>query len=177
MMRSIPVEPASRKKIWRKPLLSRMPHVLTVLLLAVVALGACKDDDEVPSQSPEEQIADFLASQNITDAQTTPSGLVYVINEPGSDERPNPNSSITINYRGYLTDGTTFDQTTGSPRTFPLRNLIEGWQEGLQLVGRGGDIQLLIPPSLGYGNNPPPGTGITRNSVIVFDIELIDFSN
>lgn len=135
--------------------------------------GAAAD---VLSASPGEQLEAYLSAEGIEGEQTTASGLVYVVEEPGGVNTPALHEDITILYKGYLVDGTVFDQTQGrSPRTFPLSQLIPAWQEGLQLIGRGGKIKLLAPPGIAYGSNPPPGTPIRANSVLVFDIELVDF--
>ena len=147
-----------------------------LLLASALFLGACSGDDDAATGVPiDEQIDTFIADNNLTDVQRTSSGLVYVILEPGGPERPTVADDITINYRAYLTDGRTFDETSGTPRTFPLGNLIRAWQEAIPLIGRGGEILILAPPSIAYGQNPPRGTGITSNSVLVFDIELVDF--
>jgi FKBP-type peptidyl-prolyl cis-trans isomerase FkpA len=81
---------------------------------------------------------------------------------------------VVANYKGYLTDGTVFDESkTGSPATFALKTVIPGWQEGLQLIGVKGKIKLLIPSALGYGSTAK--TNIPANSVLIFDIELVEF--
>ena len=79
-------------------------------------------------------------------------------------------------YAGWLTNGNGFDASydRGSqPSRFPLGNLIKGWQEGMQLMGRGAKFLFVVPPDLGYGSadkgNIPP------NSTLVFVVELIDF--
>ncbi|MFN9955636.1 MAG: FKBP-type peptidyl-prolyl cis-trans isomerase, partial [bacterium] len=73
-----------------------------------------------------------------------------------------------------LLDGTIFDQTTGNQTaTFPLANLIPGWQEGIPLLQKGGKGTFLLPSALGYGPNPVGP--IPANSVLIFEIELIDF--
>ena len=59
------------------------------------------------------------------------------------------------------------------PSTFPLLNVIAGWQEGIPLFSKGGEGKLFIPASLGYGYNA--SNGIPGGSVLIFDIELIDF--
>lgn len=123
----------------------------------------------------EEQINQFAQANNLGELQRTGSGLAYVITEPGGGERPTVQDDITIHYHGYLTSGKTFDRTTGEPRTFPLNALIPAWQEAIPMIGRGGVIKILAPPPTAYGQNPPPGTGITGESVLVFDIALEDF--
>lgn len=123
----------------------------------------------------DEQIDLFARANGLGELQRTDSGLAYVITEPGGGEKPAVSDEITIHYHGYLTSGKTFDRTRGEPRTFPLNALIPAWQEAIPLIGRGGVIKILAPPSTAYGQNPPPGTGITSESVLVFDIALEDF--
>jgi len=142
-------------------------------LLLVIAVS-CKKADTAPDFSAIDKsiIEGYLNEKNLT-AQSTPSGLYYIISTPGASIHPTINSSVTAFYRGYLANGTIFDQstyTTNTPATFPLANVIKGWQEGLPLIGAGGKIKLLIPSALGYGNVAK--SGIPLNSVLIFDIDL-----
>ena len=107
--------------------------------------------------------------------KVTESGLQYEIIEAGKADgkKPTMEDTVTVHYTGKLVDGTTFDSSVerGEPATFPLSGVIEGWQEGLQLMTEGSKYKLTIPPELAYGDRPagsiPPG------SVLVFDVELI----
>ncbi len=106
--------------------------------------------------------------------KTTASGLQYEIIEEGLGNRPTPASKVRVHYDGKLTDGSIFDSSRqrGQPAEFGLNQVIAGWTEGLQLVSKGGKIRLYIPPELGYG---PGGTGgIPPNSVLIFDVELLE---
>lgn len=112
-----------------------------------------------------------------SDVKTTESGLAYKIIEPGSAEKPLPTSTVTVNYKGSLIDGTVFDSSydRGKPATFPLNRVIKGWGEGIRLIGKGGKIELVIPSTLGYGTR---GTGrIPGNSLLIFEVELLDIDN
>lgn len=109
----------------------------------------------------------------------TASGLRYRIVDAGSETMPTASSDVTVSYQGLLSDGTQFDGTDiiadagfdpSSTADFGLPGLIEGWQEGLPLIGEGGRIQLLIPPALAYGS---AGTsGVPADATIFFNIEL-----
>lgn len=148
------------------------PLTFPSIVALVLTLMACNGDDGCVEATPGAQIDEFLEANGLAGQETTTStGLVYIIEEPGDSVRPTLSDEITINYRGYYPDGETFDETTGTPRTFPLANLIAAWQEGLPLIGQGGEIRLLAPPALAYGPNPP--AGIRCGSILVFDIELI----
>ncbi len=120
----------------------------------------------------QDAIDEYIAANNLTVTENA-KGLFYILNEPGGSDKPNIDSTIDINYVGRLTDGDIFDQSGADPATFPLSNLIRGWQIGIPLMGRGGAGTFIIPPQLGYGFEGRPG--IPSNAVLIFDIELLDF--
>ena len=105
----------------------------------------------------------------------TPSGLKYKILRKGSGPKPKASDTVTVNYRGWLDNGKEFDSSykRGKPLTFALNRVIPGWTEGMQLVGKGGMIELEIPPELGYGARGA-GRDIPPNSRLHFTVELID---
>ena len=84
-------------------------------------------------------------------------------------------STVSVKYTGTLADGTVFDSTDkhgGAAISFPLSNVIEGWQQGIPGMKVGGKRKLVIPPDLAYG---PQGTqGIPPNATLTFEIELVD---
>lgn len=145
---------------------------LFVCLASLVTLSCSKEDQMAID---EEIITNFIAEYgdefNGHEAQRTESGLYYVIEEPGSADRPTIQDEVTVSYIGLFSDATIFD--VGNDITFPLSNVILGWQEGIPLFGKGGEGWLLIPSHLGYGNTFRPG--IPPNSVLIFQIELTDF--
>lgn len=150
---------------------------LTILsTLIALALISCKDDTLTPEEQLQEDlriIKQYLTDNNLT-ADSTASGLHYFITSEGAGGHPNLQSTVTVKYKGYLTDGTVFDQTTGNETIkFLLSDLILGWQEGIPLLKKGGKGTFLLPSALGYG---PGGSGsIPPNTVLIFDIELVDF--
>ena len=109
------------------------------------------------------------------DPHTTASGLTYcVLKAGGEGTAPRLGDRVRVHYTGWLTDGTVFDssRTRGEPAEFALGQVIEGWNEGLQLVTPGARIKLTIPPRLGYGAPGQPPV-IPANATLVFDIELL----
>src|SRR3546814_5425986 len=72
-----------------------------------------------------------------------------------------------------LTDGEVFDQNERAP--LPVDGVVPGFSEGLQLMKRGGKYRLWIPPQLGYGSDVPEGGPIPKDSVLMFDVELLDY--
>ena len=138
------------------------------IFLFLFALLSCKKDlDQIDQQVIEQYILD-----NNLVAESTSSGLHYIIDNQGSGDQPNSYSTVTIAYTGKLTDGEIFDQSPSTGATFPLYNLIEGWQEGIPLFNEGGSGMLLIPSSLGYGSQSVGN--IPKNSVLIFEINLIE---
>ena len=133
---------------------------------------SCEKDNINRVAIDQETIEQYIAENNIP-AQRHESGVYYHIETEGTGNSPNYNSEVVVKYKGYLTDGTIFDQTQGTSANFNLSNLITGWQIGLTLLKKGGSGTFLIPSYLGYGRFPP--AGIPENAVLIFEIELIDF--
>lgn len=150
-----------------------MLRKLFALAFLLIIIASCDTDTTDYGPIDKKIIEDYLADSNLT-AQSTASGLYYIIGKTGGANHPNINSVVVANYKGYLTDGTVFDESkTGSPVSFALNSVIRGWQEGLQLIGVKGKIKLLVPSSLGYGSS---GKGnVPANAVMIFDIELVEF--
>ena len=84
--------------------------------------------------------------------------------------------TVTAHYVGYgAATGDMFDSSwsRGEPATFPLDRVIPGWQEGLVGMQVGGRRLLVIPAELGYGDNPPPGSGIQAGETLIFVVDLV----
>ena len=113
------------------------------------------------------------------DVKQTKSGLLYQIIKEGSDRYPKADDTVIVHYTGTLTDGRKFDSSydRGETATFPLNAVIKGWTEGIQLIGVGGKIKLVVPPDLAYGDQSFPGqddkAGIQPASTLVFEVELL----
>ncbi|WP_440593553.1 FKBP-type peptidyl-prolyl cis-trans isomerase [Schlesneria sp.] len=105
---------------------------------------------------------------------TTPSGLKYRIRRKSSGTMPTAEDTVKVHYRGWFDDGQTFDSSyeRGTPIEFPLNGVIKGWTEGMQLVGKGGMIELEIPYNLAYGERGRPG--IPPKSTLHFLVELLE---
>jgi FKBP-type peptidyl-prolyl cis-trans isomerase FkpA len=100
------------------------------------------------------------------------SGLYYVDEETGTGKNPNPSSTVRVAYSGYFIDGQVFDESNLEGITFGLNQVIQGWTMGIPFFKEGGRGKLLIPSELAYGSSPR--SGIPANSVLIFDIHLID---
>jgi FKBP-type peptidyl-prolyl cis-trans isomerase FkpA len=141
---------------------------LLFLFLLLLTFSSCTKDRQ--DDLDQALIDDYLANNGLT-AQSTSSGLHYIILSEGNSERPDLSSTVIISYTGTLLNGSEFDSSPYS--TFNLNSLIEGWKEGIPYIGKGGQIILIVPSKLGYGEESLPD--IPANSVLVFHIQLFDF--
>jgi FKBP-type peptidyl-prolyl cis-trans isomerase FkpA len=148
--------------------------ILLGLILFVSVFSSCKKDDydaEKQAQIDDQIIADFIRNNNIP-AQKNSTGLYYQIVTAGTGDFTYTGSTkVSVNYEGRLLNGSIFDKSS-AVATFPLGNLIAGWQIGIPLIQKGGRIRLLIPSTLGYGNQAQGS--IPKNAVLDFTIDLIN---
>jgi len=130
--------------------------------------------DEQQNQEPKEgqlqgtKLADFTTINEVKE-------LRKVDLKKGDGETAKADSTVTAHYTGALAkDGTIFESSKdgGQPATFPLNQVIKGWQEGVPGMKVGGTRRLIIPAELAYGEQSP-SPNIPPNSDLVFDIELI----
>lgn len=172
------------------------------VLLVLTVFSACKKDPVTdPSADFQKQLAadeilikDYITKNNLTAIRHEKSGVYYILTNPGTGTYAYTDLSktyITVKYEGRTLDGKVFDSNSQGiyfgPSKIPngLAGLIVGWQIGLapKAIGgivegglqKGGKIRLLIPSGYGYGQNA--AGAIKANSVLDFDIELVDIQN
>lgn len=137
-------------------------------------------------------IDSFLAEHNIV-AQKLPSGIRYVIHKQGTGPLAQPGQAVLVDYAGYLLDGTYFDTsikaTAQEKGLFDARrdaqngyqpyevvidqsSVIQGWHQALKQLNEGAEGTFYIPSGLAYG--PQAFNGIKANSVLVFDLKMVD---
>jgi FKBP-type peptidyl-prolyl cis-trans isomerase len=164
---------------------------LLTLCAAVIACGGDKQADAsktetnaappqtaAPAASPASGAPVTFAPQlgvDLKSMTTTPSGLAYKDTKVGSGPVAKAGQTASVQYTGWLPDGTKFDSSRdrNEPFSFGLGagQVIKGWDEGVAGMKVGGRRLLVIPPSLGYGAG---GAGpIPPNSTLVFDVELL----
>ncbi len=101
-----------------------------------------------------------------------PSGIRYTIDVQGSGVQPCIENNVTVNYSGRLLGATTPFDASSSPVSFPLNNLILGWQIILPKIKSGSSVTLYIPSGFGYGPGGSPQK-IPANANLIFEIQLI----
>ena len=142
-------------------------------------------DKQVQAKSAEQQKAmaannlkagaAFLAANAKKEGvKITESGLQYKITKPGTGARPKATSKVRVHYEGKLINGKVFDSSLkrGEPAEFPVNMVIKGWTEALQLMKEGGERELYIPSTLGYGTRGA-GADIGPNATLIFKVQLI----
>ena len=117
----------------------------------------------------------FLAENKTKEGVvTTESGLQYKIIKAGKGEIPTKESTVKVNYKGTLIDGTEFDSSykRNAPATFRADQVIKGWTEALTMMPVGSKWELYIPQELAYGARETGGQ-IKPFSTLIFEVELL----
>ena len=156
---AVPIPPTKRRVI---------VYLVLGVLLAVAAAAA------LAWQMPTDPALAFLGKNaRQPGVVTTASGLQYKVLEKGQDgPSPTDTDVALVNYEGKLVDGTTFDKSQ-QPTPMPVAGVVPGFSEALKLMHKGAKYRFWIKPSLGYGAKA--AGPIPPNSVLVFDVELLDF--
>ena len=131
-----------------------------VVVLALVAAAGCSNDHTPFSFGK---------------TQTHPSGLKIEDLTVGTGAVATPGTNVTVDYTGWLSDGTKFDSSIGrEPFKFRLGGgqVIPGWDAGVKGMRVGGKRKLTIPPEMGYGARGAGGV-IPPNATLVFEVELL----
>jgi len=136
-----------------------------------------QEQAQVGDRNKEQGEAFLAANLKKPGVKATDSGLQYKVITQGEGKIPQADDQVSVHYRGTLIDGTEFDSSyqRGEPATFPVRGVIKGWIEALQMMPVGSKWELYIPSGLAYG---PRGAGaqIGPNSTLVFEVELLEIN-
>jgi FKBP-type peptidyl-prolyl cis-trans isomerase FklB len=121
----------------------------------------------------------FLTKNKTAESVVTlPSGLQYKIMKAGEGKKPVLDDTVVCNYRGTLINGMEFDSSykRNEPATFPLKGIIKGWTEALQLMPVGSKWQIFVPSELAYGERGAGGS-IPPNATLIFEVELLSIKD
>ncbi|MEW4468712.1 FKBP-type peptidyl-prolyl cis-trans isomerase [Parasphingorhabdus sp. JC815] len=156
-----PIKKGSMTKLW-------VGLVLVLLFAGTLAYAGTQSAVETGASNEQ-----FLANNADEDGViTTDSGLQYKVLKPGEGPSPTATDTALVKYEGSLRDGTIFDANEQAP--MPVGGVVPGFSEALQLMQKGGEYRIWIPSELGYGEQSP-GPELPANSVLIFDVTLIDF--
>lgn len=116
---------------------------------------------------------------------TLPPSVELEVRKAGTGASPTKDDVVFIKYVGKLADGTVFDKSPDQPSPLPglipegvpnlANGFVEGFNEGILKMQRGGKYTLSIPAAKAYGATPPPESPIPANADLVFEVELVDF--
>lgn len=118
----------------------------------------------------------FLAENKAREGvMVTDSGLQYEVVTAAEGAKPTAEDTVSVHYVGTLMDGSEFDSSIsrGEPASFPLKGVIPGWTEGLQLMTVGSKYRFVIPSDLAYGDRGA-GQAIGPGETLVFEVELLE---
>ncbi|MFM9986675.1 MAG: FKBP-type peptidyl-prolyl cis-trans isomerase [Flavobacteriales bacterium] len=116
----------------------------------------------------------MAANKSLEGVVTTGSGLQYKVMQEGQGPKPMFGDTVLVHYTGKFINGEIFDTSEGMPAPIEFviePGMVEGWNEGLQLMAVGGKYVLYVPWNLGFGKEG--SRGIEPYSNLVFDIELL----
>jgi FKBP-type peptidyl-prolyl cis-trans isomerase len=147
----------------------KMKYILLAIVLAFVVSSCSSDDIKDFREENEAEIAAYVAENNLS-AKRSVSGLYYVVEEKGTGKAITGASDVTVNYKGYYTNGSVFEKVNENWISFSLQNAIRGFAEGLSYFNEGGKGILLIPSHLGYGSKDY--NGVPAGSVLIFEITI-----
>jgi len=136
-----------------------------------------KEEAIIQAEKQKEEREQKLIQEKFANAQTTASGLKYIIEKEGTGDTPKQGQTVVVHYTGTFLDGKKFDSSydRNQPLEIPIGvgRVIKGWDEGIMLLKKGSKAKLIIPYYLGYGEQGYPGV-IPPKSWLIFDVELLD---
>lgn len=145
-----------------------MKHCMLTIITATLFFAGCESGD--PYEKERLAIEDYKNAHSIT-AEPLASGLYYIETRTGTGVAPAYGSQVEVKYKGTYTDDTVFDSGT-TKFLLGMGNVIDGWDEGIALMKKGGKAILIIPSDLGYG--PDKHGTIPGYTPLVFEVELIN---
>lgn len=149
----------------------------SALTISVIWSSVTQKDDASTTTSKTTSAAGKLAGTQLSGFTpvTNTAELQKIDTKVGEGAEVKSGDTVTVDYTGAVAaTGKIFESSldSGSPATFPLSNVIAGWQEGIPGMKVGGTRRLIIPAAKAYGSNPPSGSSIPANADLVFDVTL-----
>jgi FKBP-type peptidyl-prolyl cis-trans isomerase len=161
-----------------KPMMSEQELKETIAALQKDMMAKQQEKQKAVAEKNKKEGEAFLeANKKKPGVKVLPSGLQYKVLKEGTGKTPGLSDTVTVNYKGTLIDGTEFDSSykRGQPATFPVKGVIPGWTEALQLMKEGSKFELYIPSNLAYAERGAGGA-IGPHATLIFEVELISIS-
>ena len=157
------------------PVKSLVQFFLCLSLFSLISAPALQAQREKFSQEDVEFI-----EKTWPNAKKTNTGIRYIIEQPGTGEKPKAGENVSVLYVGKLLNGEVFDQATDKDKPFTFRvgrdMVIQGWDQILPLMQLGEKRTVIVPPELAYGTRGQ-APRIPRGASLVFTIELIEIKH
>lgn len=142
-------------------------------LFIINILVGCKTYSNEDHLKFDKRIQNFIFKNKQSGYEKSESGLYFKIIDEGEGNLIKLTDEVNFNYVGKLLNGNVFDgEHKKNPISFQMKDLIEGWKEGMMYLKPGGKIKLIVPPYLGYGDYKLEK--IPPHSILFFEIEVID---
>ncbi len=171
MMQFIPEDSRNEKEIYFQIVLLSIQNMEDKQRAA----QAVREQTRILREKVQATVHDYTMGNLNTRLTATASGLKMLVETPGTGAKIAEQEAVQVHYFGFLTDGTTFDNSfeRGEPIAFPagIGQMIPGFDEGVLQLRHGSRAYLFIPPALGYGANSPEM--IPPNAELVFYIEIL----
>jgi FKBP-type peptidyl-prolyl cis-trans isomerase len=149
----------------------RLSRFLIVFILLVLPAVVRAQREKLPPEDLE------MVQKTWPDAKRTATGLRYKILAEGKGDLAKPGDLLRVLYTGWLLNGTQFDQAIDRAKPFEFRLgrdlVIQGWDQGLQLMRPGEKRLFIVPYELGYGSRGQPPL-IPPRATLVFEVELLE---
>ncbi len=162
---------AFENNYWKQIAMKRKILIYSLLMPFAFVLFSCgKDDPDVIAEKDKKKIQEYIAEHEL-EGRWLDEGVYIVITKEGVGGTPAENSLVLVNYIGYLLNGDAFDNRNN--QQISLSNVVRGFRIGVMELNRGSRATIIMPSAAGYGQFAQ--SGIPMNSVLLFDVELIDF--
>ena len=151
--------------------------LITVALLFLAGCSETQEESQSQVAQGQQDGQEYLyINAQKSGVKVMPSGLQFEIIESGEGRSPLATSNVVTHYHGTFINGEVFDSSVdrGTPAEFPVNGVIKGWTEALQMMKEGDKWRLVLPPEIAYGERGAAGGLIAPNTVLVFEVELIE---
>ena len=151
--------------------------LITVALLLLAGCSETQKESQSQVAQGQQNGQEYLyINAQKPGVKVMPSGLQFEIIESGEGRSPLATSNVVTHYHGTFVNGEVFDSSVdrGTPAEFPVNGVIKGWTEALQMMKEGDKWRLVLPPEIAYGERGAAGGLIAPNTVLEFEVELIE---